>query len=684
MINQTQTLETNAEALIKECRETGSKELCLFGCGIEELPADLAELKQLTILNISHNRLKTLPDFVGDLTSLEYLDLSHNQLTVLPECIGKLTRLGTLKLSENRLRALPESIEKIPLLETLSIDGNEIPNLDDCTSSRELTILDHMDKIVTLSEKNGLTEIFFKIAEPYLRFVSEKLKITSIQAVLFSQLLNQGNRTDIYFSHIAAKMHCNVIRNIQFRDDLEELEKRKFIRCRRKNSAADESLSFLVPLCVQESLRKHGEVIPIDHSNVNFDEFFFIIQDLYKERKNNEITYDALEFEIHALIEENMQLHFCKKIKNTCFSDSNKILFLLFCSKLVNTSDDEIYITEIKDIYDRYPFMFVESALKNGTHCLIIEQYIENYVNQDMFGNREVFKLTEKAKNEFLNEMDLKSRLKTNRKDILYMKNITEKILYYNEKEVGKIQRLKDLLREENFKSVQDTLSNKGLRKGFACFFFGPPGTGKTETVYQLARETGRDILVVDLSQTKSCWYGESEKKIKEIFEHYRNLEKKSELTPILLFNEADGVFGTRTEIGGINSSLQKTENTIQNIILEEMEKLSGILIATTNLTKNFDPAFERRFLYKIEFEKPDTAARKAIWRSSIPELSESDSSIIAERFDFSGGQIENIARKRTVDSIIYCREPDLNDLISLCEDEVLNKNATKKIGFGT
>jgi SpoVK/Ycf46/Vps4 family AAA+-type ATPase len=111
------------------------------------------------------------------------------------------------------------------------------------------------------------------------------------------------------------------------------------------------------------------------------------------------------------------------------------------------------------------------------------------------------------------------------------------------------------------------------------------------------------------------------------------------------------------------------------------MENLNGILIATTNLTQNLDKAFERRFLYKIEFEKPNAEAKQHIWQSIIPTLQDSDVAELSQRFDFSGGQIENIARKCTVDSIISGEEPDLNTLVFHCKHEMLTKNRNP-IGF--
>ena len=181
------------------------------------------------------------------------------------------------------------------------------------------------------------------------------------------------------------------------------------------------------------------------------------------------------------------------------------------------------------------------------------------------------------------------------------------------------------------YQKIQERMKEKGFRNGFACLFYGSPGTGKTETVYQLARKTGRSIMVVDVPRIKSKWVGESEKNIKALFDRYREQVKRAKLTPILLFNEADAIIGIRKN--GASSAVDKMENSIQNIILQEMESLDGIMIATTNLQQNMDKAFERRFLYKIKFEKPTEEARTHIWHAMIPELSELDVHTLASKY---------------------------------------------------
>lgn len=217
------------------------------------------------------------------------------------------------------------------------------------------------------------------------------------------------------------------------------------------------------------------------------------------------------------------------------------------------------------------------------------------------------------------------------------------------------------------------------LPKGVTVLLHGEPGTGKTEVVKQIARETKRELMKVEISKSKSMWYGESEKLVKKIFTDYREVAEECQRTPILLFNEADAIISKRKEIG--SSNVGQTENAIQNILLEEIENFEGILIATTNLARNLDDAFDRRFLFKIEFRKPDTSIRAGIWKSKLPGLSKKNCHLLASQFPFTGGQIDNITRKKEMYEIIHNSEATIEQLWSFCADETLSKEKTN-VGF--
>jgi SpoVK/Ycf46/Vps4 family AAA+-type ATPase len=253
--------------------------------------------------------------------------------------------------------------------------------------------------------------------------------------------------------------------------------------------------------------------------------------------------------------------------------------------------------------------------------------------------------------------------------------------MFYNNKNEKEIEDLSSMLTKKNFTKIKSRLNKAGTRTGFACIFSGYPGTGKTETAYQIARRTGRDIMKVDMASIRSKWWGEDEKNIKSIFNTYKNMIKERSIEPILLLNEADAIIGKRLDVEGNNGAIITSINTVQNIILEELENFQGILIATTNLTQNMDSAFERRFLYKIDFENPETAVKAKLWQY-ILSLSEEESLILANEFDFTGAQIENVFRKKTANSILYNETYTIDKIKELCHNENLGKE-TKRIGFG-
>ncbi|MDR3335404.1 MAG: AAA family ATPase [Treponema sp.] len=723
----------NLEALqrISRCRETSETELDLSDLGLEQIPPKLAELTHVTVLNLSENNLKELSDGIGRLTALEYLDISHNALRILPEEIGKLavlevlilrgngltslpatignlTALKTLDISHNnlmtlpetigtlfaleeldirwnKLTALPEAIGDCKAMETLNLYGNALPVVPDAigelTVPRERNLLGHFERIVELSEKNGLGKFLFDNARAHISFVTQKLHITPIEAVLFSHFLNRCDDQAISINDIAESIQCSKIQLLQYMDAFDALEAKKLIcGCRGRRT-----VSYRVPMEVLGAMRKGEAFTPANHEHISITEFFTVIENLFEQRSENELTYNALVAELNTLITDNMQLGFSRKIKSYYLDDDDMILLLFFCLLFVNNDDDNISSHDFNDIYDsKFTFRNIKTMLEDGDHGLMERRLIENS-NSEGFGDRESFKLTDQAKHELLAELHIKERQGKSKKGLILADTVHEKKLFYNTKEAQQIQQLMALLGAEHFIAVQKRLALSGMHTGFACLFCGPPGTGKTETVYQVARETGRDIMMVDISETKSMWFGESEKRIKEVFDRYRAYVETSEsggdLAPILLFNEADAIIGKRKEV--TQSSVAQTENTIQNIILQEIENLTGILIATTNLTQNMDNAFERRFLYKIEFAKPNLAARQSIWQTMIPALSDGEARKLASQYDFSGGQIENIARKRTIDSVISGMDPSIDTLIGFCQDELLARADTgNKIGF--
>ncbi|GHV19621.1 hypothetical protein FACS189494_01710 [Spirochaetia bacterium] len=552
-------------------------------------------------------------------------------------------------------------------------------------SGKQSALLEYFAKIIELSKEEGLSENFFRNAHEYLEAAGSILHLTHIQAAIFAHFLNHCDEQAITTENIAESIKCNKIQLIQYMDHFDELENRRLIRCNRGGHSRFREFgqsmpTYRVPNEVVSAVRKSIPYTIELQKNLSIVDFFCEMEKIFRERCEGELTYDAMAGEVKTLLDSNNHLLLSQRLKWYKLSDENLILLLRFCDLFINDDDNGLGIHNFRDLFEKADIRSIERGLKSGHHFLQESELIENANNYGL-GDPEYFKLTDKAKNELLEEFDIKEKLGIRGKDFILAGSRPYKKLYYNDKEAEQIEELQALLMPDNFKSIQERLLEKGMHSGFACLFYGPPGTGKTETAYQIGRETGRDIMFVDISETKSKWFGESEKRIKAIFDRYKGAVKSGGQIPILLFNEADGVFSRRMEFSSEARSVDQTENAIQNIILQEVENLDGILIATTNLTHNLDKAFERRFLYKIEFEKPNKVSRALIWKSIIPELNDADTRTLAERYDFSGGQIENIARKRLVDYILKGCDPTSDKLDVFCKEEMLAKEGAK-IGF--
>ena len=544
--------------------------------------------------------------------------------------------------------------------------------------TKKMDLLMAFEQIVEKAKDSQLSKEFYRKADKYIKYVSGELDLTKEQSVMMALFINRSDDCSIRISELSEDVKCSTIRMIRYMNDIDTLEQREFIRCCRERNR----ISYRVPFEVIEAFKHNERYIPRKCTGLTCQELFGELEDIFELRNDNEITYEVMAQKIDGLFKDNNELEYVSRVERYDLSKEAKMLLVLFSHLCVNNSDDNIGFHDLDFLYDdKREWNRVKSRLAKGDHMLFFLTIIENN-NDDGMADRESFRMTDNAKSELFSELCLKSR--NNRKfekDLIKCEKIAEKKLFYGENIQNQIDELTQLLDESHYQNIHTRMKESGFRCGFTCLFYGAPGTGKTETVLQLARQTGRNIMQVNVSQIKSCWVGESEKNIKSLFDTYREMVKKSTTTPILLFNEADAIINKRME--DAQSAVNKMENSIQNIILQEMENLDGILIATTNLAQNMDKAFERRFLYKIKFEKPTLEARMNIWHAMMPALSEADTKTLAEKYDFSGGQIENIARHNAISSILYGEKGNtIESLMTYCDNERLETKDRKKIGF--
>ena len=554
-------------------------------------------------------------------------------------------------------------------------DNDRSAQKETALKSKPKSVLEAFEYIVELAENSNLSEEFFVEAASLIGYASRKLKLTPLQTVLLAVFVDRSENSRILLSEIADYLGCRTTRILRFSKEVDALEAKHYVVGMRSHR----QLSYRVPAEVLVSIKQDRPYVYTPTPVCDLQSFFDTFNNFMSQKEDGELTHSKLlDLTLQALDSISATVY-ARSLTRFGLSDEDKLIFTYMAHLFVENNDDCIGFHDLSNIFDDNELHFMcKREFRNRSSRLFGAELIEN-VNEDGMARSDTFKLTEKAKTELLGELQLTNTGKT-RHDLLRYDSFAEKQLIYNPKEGGQIAELSSILTDERFRGVQERLEKAGMRKGFCCLFYGAPGTGKTETVYQLARLTGRDIMRVDVDKIKSCWVGESEKNIKALFDRYRNICRDSDIAPILLFNEADAVLGVRMD--GASKAVDKMENSLQNIILQEMESLEGIMIATTNLTSNLDKAFERRFLYKVRYEKPTVEARARIWQSMLPGLTGADAQQLAAESDLSGGEIENIVRKHSVAAILSGSDIiDLPTLRKYCREERITSSRTR-IGF--
>ncbi len=180
-------------------------------------------------------------------------------------------------------------------------------------------------------------------------------------------------------------------------------------------------------------------------------------------------------------------------------------------------------------------------------------------------------------------------------------------------------------------------LAGRPGARGVRMLLSGPPGTGKTLAAEVVARELGVDLMVVDISRIVSKWIGETEKHLAEAFDAAERCQA------VLLFDEADALFGKRTEVSDAHDRYANLETAY---LLSRLERFDGLAILSTNLKQNIDPAFLRRLEFVVDFDEPSAPEREALWRCHLPAeaplADDVDLKELASLYPIVGGLIRN------------------------------------------
>ena len=548
------------------------------------------------------------------------------------------------------------------------------------------------------SQRSGdyITSAFRKFLRD-LFALADFLRITYMECLVFVAIYALEIRTSqpVDWRSICVFLRKDVVNDLSLRNHLANLLKKGVVCCeneRKELAFKRYKVSNAVEEAMQDNKFPRKKKAQKKESNKALevaDIYFFCHKVACKLREEDFfgsmiVTTEGVQW-LEEFENQNDNLPMVKELKSLTADIRERLTFYDMCNDFLNVSCRKTRLYgSLSVIYD-----YSSAAMKtlniflSGQHPLQTGGLVELCESQKK--GESAARLTEKGRRLFLGDDYNLFPVGENPEsdnNLLRPCDIEGKQLFFGGKTRMQLLDLQNGLMDDKLRELQERLGQKSMCKGVSVLMYGVPGTGKTESVRQLAKKTGRSLMQVDIASCRSKWYGESEQLLKGVFDTYRKLCQQEPLKPILLFNEADALFSKRRDADDSLGNGIRVENTLQNILLEEMERLDGILIATTNLPTSFDDAFSRRFLFKVQFEKPGPEEKKGMWKDTLSWLGEDDALWLAQRYDLSGGEIDNVVRKAEMEEVLRGNCPELKTLSEWCSEERFTRAESPKIGY--
>ncbi|ELV6765132.1 ATP-binding protein [Campylobacter jejuni] len=440
----------------------------------------------------------------------------------------------------------------------------------------------------------------------------KSLENNKTQTLTLALLQSELSLSEYFLEFLEAKPRLNFEKQEAYTDYLEYL-KDEFVRIQLY-----ERLSFIQKSAYNSEIKNQIKLYEKHiKERLKKSKFYNVLADIFKEynlEHKEQIIFLALLKEEYALSNESSISREMNSLlslisENDLERHKNKKL-LQENAPLLNLIEYDEYLNTFGDISKSF---------------FIIDEILQRIINFEPKQSKKI-KIESVLKDQDIFELIEPST------------DINDIIMPENTKEL-----LENILKQQD-KKVLERLHSWGIKSNknieAKIIFYGPAGTGKTMSALAMAKSMKKSVLSFDCSKILSKWVGESEQNVRKIFDTYKNIVQTCKQSPILLLNEADQFLSTRVDG---SSGSDKMHNQMQNIFLEQIERFSGVIIATTNFLESLDSAFSRRFDYKIEFKKPDFKDRLKIWEKFLPKkaLFEKDFDInILSNYELSGAQI--------------------------------------------
>lgn len=514
-----------------------------------------------------------------------------------------------------------------------------------------------------------------------LNHVMEQLDLTKDEAWLFSVMLmsHVNSYSDLDPTEITRIIGCDNLFSLELTPVLFSLVDKGLLMSNYHTTWGvykyDRTLLKVTYWPAERTMNKVilGDEAP-ELRPMNEAELLECVHEMGRQMSKWRIMHKQFYSELERLLKANQHMPFIGVLNGLEMTMEDKAAILLLMQAQLNgrgISLEDLPRMVHSSIRERVKYTM---SLRGRTSKVIRERY-GLLANENMFEDVMIYldaegkELLRMIDPEFNNALDVVFTA-TDELKVIQPESIRPVDLLFGPELTKEYERMTALCTDANFKAIRQRMKDKHMRGGLTVLLTGAPGTGKTEMVKQMARHNGLPLLQVEMSALKGKYVGESERSIRAVFLHYARIAERHHCSPILLLNEADAVIGKRmADLGQSNPTIVQMLNTMQNILLQELEDFEGILVATTNMPELFDSAFSRRFLHKLHVSMPDQHTRELLWAKRFPTFTPSELRQLASHV-LSGAEIDNIAIRLTHREILEGIDPTAQHALQLIDSE--------------
>ena len=411
----------------------------------------------------------------------------------------------------------------------------------------DMTIMGNLDKIVTTlitRDTTGATHLQeqkLPDAKDALEYIAGKFDISETQAMLFALMFDRAGYCSCTTKDFAKYLGVTSLRAYSYYEDYEVLRKKWLIRMTQDGM-------FRIPRMVIAEARKDKVFKKPDFKNLDIAGLVSQIGHFVAYVNQSEYSVEEAVEDAQAALSENpgtgMSRVYEKYQINDCAIDEKFLFFLLINSRLENGMDT-MPVATLTTYFSDAACISLRKSIFNECLCLQEKNIIEFELSGGIVSKDQI-RINEDILTEICQDAPVLLEKGSPAVGVISPDSIVKKKLFFSDEVQKDITILSGLLEEHKYDELKLRMRKNGMREGFTCLFYGTPGTGKTECVYQLAKECGRELIEVDVAALMSCFVGQTEKNTRRLFENYRRMVHRGRKAPILLFNEADAILGRR------------------------------------------------------------------------------------------------------------------------------------------